>query len=295
MADQTVTRTLLFADVRDSVALYEQRGDRDASTLILDMVDRFKRTIGNYRGEVVKVTGDGVMAIFDQPDQAVLAASEMIAHSEKQSVGVGIGLDHGQAVTRSGDYFGTTVNVAARIMALAHAGEILMTEAVVDQLSPVSRRLTRLIDRASIKGLSKPANIFSLVTFDDSATVTSGHLGDGMSGTAMGLTLIHGSQEICFSPRMSRLEIGRLADRDFVVLGEHVSRNHATIAYSADTFVITDHSTNGTFLVTATGERVTLRRNATPLLANGRIGLGRPPDDGYEAIIEFSVGPQTLL
>ncbi len=291
MNEPTVTRTIVFADVRDSVALYERRGDAVASRLILDLIERFTKTIGNYGGEVVKVTGDGVMAVFDRPDRGVLAASEMIAHADERCIGVGIGLDHGTTLPQGRDFYGTTVNIAARIMALAHAGEILMTEGVVEQLSPVSRNLTRLIDRASIKGLSKPANIYSLVTFDDSATVMSGMADQLSTLTTFGLTLVHSTGEVCFSPRMGRLEIGRLADRDLTVLGEHVSRNHATISYSGDTFTIADHSTNGTFVISRSGESLTLRRSSAPLLASGQIGLGRPPAPDYAATIRYTIEP----
>lgn len=289
MADTTVIRTILFADVRDSVAIYERRGDDEASRLILTLIERFKRTIANYHGSVVKVTGDGVMAVFDQPDQGILAASEMIALADEVIVGVGIGLDHGNAVSQGGDYYGTTVNVAARIMALARGGEILMTQGVVDQLSPATGKLTRLIDRASIKGLSNPVNIHSLVTFDDSATIFSGARGQHDVANQLGLTLVHGDQEVCFSPRMGRLEIGRLGDRDLTVQGEHVSRNHATISYSGDAFSIADHSTNGTFLSAQAGECLALRRSSAPLMASGQIGLGRAPSPGYEAIVSFRV------
>lgn len=290
MIDTTVIRTLLFADVRDSVSLYEQHGDREASRLILDLVERFTRTVTNFDGEVVKQTGDGIMAVFEWPDRGLLASSAMIALADERKVGVGIGLDHGAAITRNGDFFGNTVNVAARIMGLAHAGEILMTETVVEQLSPSSRGLIRLIDRASIKGLSKPANIYSLVTFDDNATIMSG-MASSIIAVQLGLTLTHGEQVICFSPRLGRLEIGRLADRDVTVLGEHVSRNHATISFSAERYMITDHSTNGTFVAAATGECLSLRRSSAPLMASGSIGFGRPPDPGYEAVIQFKVEP----
>ena len=133
--------TVLFTDLKGSTAIYERVGDLRA----YDLVRRhfvLLRTIAAARGgAIVKTIGDAVMASFDDPAAAIGAAVEM--HREIQRVGEGelllkIGLHSGPCIAVDFndrlDYFGRTVNIAARVQGVAGAGEIVCTEPVFEAL-----------------------------------------------------------------------------------------------------------------------------------------------------------------
>lgn len=123
--------TFLFADMAGFTALTEAHGDADAA----ELAARFCREVRQSLAEdasVVKTIGDAVMVRCMSPESAValgvgLTGEDMADHGFPQ---VRVGIHHGPAVERDGDWYGATVNVAARIAGLAAAGEVLLTDAV---------------------------------------------------------------------------------------------------------------------------------------------------------------------
>lgn len=131
--------TLLFTDLKGSTALYDHIGDLNAFSLVQQHFDRLQQVTGRNSGAVIKTIGDAVMAAFGDPVHAVRAALEMrdeIGAVNSGSAGreliLKIGLHKGAviAVTLNDrlDYFGQTVNIAARVQHLADANEICMSE-----------------------------------------------------------------------------------------------------------------------------------------------------------------------
>jgi class 3 adenylate cyclase len=134
--------TLLFTDLRGSTALYERIGDMKAFDLVRLHFGYLREVIVRNHGALVKTIGDAVMASFVDPLDALRAALETrarIAQFNAQAggdqVALKLGLHSGAclAVTLNDrlDYFGQTVNIAARVQALADAGEILVTDDVL--------------------------------------------------------------------------------------------------------------------------------------------------------------------
>jgi adenylate cyclase len=124
---------ICFLDITGYTRLTQERGDREAAALADDLNRLVKRTSVQYGGRPVKWLGDGVMFHFPDPGQGVLAAIDMA----EGVVGAGlppahVGLHCGPVVLRDGDYFGQTVNVAARIADYARRGEVLVSQAIVD-------------------------------------------------------------------------------------------------------------------------------------------------------------------
>ncbi len=155
-------RTFLFTDVVGSTALWERPGSVMGQALALH--DRLlAQTFGDEGGAIVKHTGDGFMVQFSSPRAAVDAAVKAhlaladAAWPEGAVIGVRIGLHHGEAEERGGDWFGTTVNTAARVMGAAHGGQVLVSSTVVDALGSDG-----FVDLGShrFKGLSSPLRIF---------------------------------------------------------------------------------------------------------------------------------------
>ncbi|MCU0497187.1 MAG: adenylate/guanylate cyclase domain-containing protein [Anaerolineae bacterium] len=135
--------TFLFTDITGSTALYQQLGDVRAYNLVRDHFDVLFRAIDQNQGNVVKTIGDAVMAVFATPEQALKAAlsvqksiREFNAERtvENGRVLVKIGLHHGVTIAvnlnNTLDYFGNTVNMAARIQGQSRSEEVLFSEEI---------------------------------------------------------------------------------------------------------------------------------------------------------------------
>jgi class 3 adenylate cyclase len=132
--------TFLFTDLKGSTALYDQIGDPKAYSLVRQHFESLGTVINRYEGATVKTIGDAVMATFLTPIDAVHAALEMLRDieafnlniSDKLVLKIGIHTGHSIVVTLNDrlDYFGQTVNIAARVQGLADAGEIYLSEDV---------------------------------------------------------------------------------------------------------------------------------------------------------------------
>lgn len=126
--------TFLFADLAGYTALTEAHGDEEAA----ELARRFCRAVSDAAaargGEVVKTIGDAVMVRHGDAAGAV-ALGLAAVHEAMAGHGfpaVRVGMHHGPAVQREGDWFGATVNLAARVAGLAAGGEVLLTGAVRD-------------------------------------------------------------------------------------------------------------------------------------------------------------------
>ena len=128
------TGTFLFADIAGYTALTEAHGDEEAAELARTFCRAVSDAAAARGGEVVKTIGDAVMVRHDVSAEAVAlglaAAHEVMAGHGFPAVRVG--MHHGPAVERDGDWFGATVNLAARVAAVAAGGEVLVTGAVRD-------------------------------------------------------------------------------------------------------------------------------------------------------------------
>lgn len=121
--------TFVFADIAGFTAMTEAHGDEEAVALVEAFSDVVTRDLDAIGGEHVKTIGDALMLRIPDPGDAIRLGLD-IAHQtlhEHGAVPVRVGLHHGPAVERNGDYFGAAVNLAARISAAATGGEVLLT------------------------------------------------------------------------------------------------------------------------------------------------------------------------
>jgi predicted ATPase/class 3 adenylate cyclase len=164
------TVIFLFTDVEGSTRLWERFPQ--AMKAALERHDRvLQAAVAASSGQVVKTTGDGMMAVFSSATAAVracLTAQRDLAAEPWGPTGplrVRMGLHAGEAATRSHDYFGPAVNRTARIMAVGHGGQVLLSAAaaslVADQL-PEEADL-RDLDIHRLKDLGRPERLFQLV------------------------------------------------------------------------------------------------------------------------------------
>ena len=123
---------ICFLDITGYTRLTQEQGDRAAAELAGSLNRLVKRTSQVHGGRPVKWLGDGVMCHFPDPGPGVLAALDMVdGIAEAGLPRAHVGLHAGPLVSQEGDYYGQTVNLAARIADYARPGEVLVSDAVV--------------------------------------------------------------------------------------------------------------------------------------------------------------------
>ena len=164
--------TFLFTDVEDSTPLWDHQGSAMRPALAEhDLL--LKTAVESNAGVIVKNTGDGVMAAFVSPSDALLAAldAQHILQEATWStiapdrIRVRMGLHTGEAELREGDYYGTTVNRAARLMSIGHGGQILVSSTIArlaESNLPKDISLSNLGEH-KLKGLARPSQVFQVL------------------------------------------------------------------------------------------------------------------------------------
>jgi class 3 adenylate cyclase/YHS domain-containing protein len=122
-------------------------------------------------GEYVKTVGDALMLRVPDPGEAIrlglwITRNAMGGH---QAPSVRVGANFGSAVERGGDYFGTTINVAARVSALARGGELLVTGNTAALAADLDGVLYESRGRQALRNIAEPVEIFAVVRMDEDA------------------------------------------------------------------------------------------------------------------------------
>jgi class 3 adenylate cyclase/YHS domain-containing protein len=155
--------TFVFADIAGYTALTEAHGDDDAAELAATFCGEVSEIARASGGEVIKTIGDAVMVRHSDPAEAVAlgltAAHEVIAGHGFPAVRVG--MHHGPAVARDGDWFGATVNLAARVAALASGGEVLVTGAVHERAGELEGVEYESRGEQRIRNVAAPVPLFA--------------------------------------------------------------------------------------------------------------------------------------
>jgi adenylate cyclase len=125
------TQTFLFADLSGFTALTEVHGDEEAADLAASFFADVRAILGEHGGHEVKTIGDEAMIRCDSASSAIALGLRLVREiGERHGLpSVRVGLHTGPAAERDGDWFGATVNLAARVSALAAGGEVLLTGA----------------------------------------------------------------------------------------------------------------------------------------------------------------------
>jgi len=165
------TVTFLFTDIENSTKLWEQFPEAMKSVLAKhDSI--LKESVESHNGQIIKTTGDGIHAVFSTAMDAINASlvaqhefqiSELTENAEVL-IHVRMGLHTGEAELRDGDYYGQTLNRAARIMGVAYGGQILISSVTAEIVREHLPEETFLLDLGEhrLKNLSRLENIFQL-------------------------------------------------------------------------------------------------------------------------------------
>lgn len=176
---------LLFTDLAGSTALYAQRGDPRAYHLVRLHFDELFAAADVHGGTVVKTIGDAILAVFQSPREAVAAAVQMqhaieslnvrrnLIGEERLILKVGLHCGPCLSVTLNErpDYFGTTVNVAARVQGLSKGNDVVFTEAVQrdPEVTPLLAGHPLQSGRFPLKGLDGETLVYRLSTEREAA------------------------------------------------------------------------------------------------------------------------------
>ena len=147
--------TIAFLDLSGYTRATEERGDEAAADLALSLATLGQEMASSRGGKLVKLLGDGAMLHFARADDAVLCASDLVEGALARGLPPArVGVNTGPVVVRDGDYFGRTVNVAARVADYARPQEVVVTAEV---MSVAGSDLIRYepIGLVSLKGVAE--------------------------------------------------------------------------------------------------------------------------------------------
>jgi adenylate cyclase len=156
--------TFVFADIAGFTALTEAHGDEQAASLVTDFCDAVKAQLPADAAHV-KTIGDALMLRIPDPGEAILLGVK-ITHELMRghaAPAVRVGLHHGPAIERDGDYIGASVNLAARISGLAKGGEVLLsghTAALAPELGGIFYEPR---GREALRNVREPVDIFAAI------------------------------------------------------------------------------------------------------------------------------------
>jgi len=168
--------TFLFTDLKGSTAMYERLGDLNAYALVRQHFALLDAAAHRHSGAVVKTIGDAVMAVFSRPADGVAAALDILAeidlfnreHGEPAiilKIGAHCGPSIAVTLNDNLDYFGQTVNVAARVQSLAEAGQVVLSEALYT--APAVRQLLQGRNvvgcEVPLRGVEGSARVYRIV------------------------------------------------------------------------------------------------------------------------------------
>jgi adenylate cyclase len=150
---------MCFLDLVGYTRLTEERGDRAAAALAETLAVLVDRSAREHGGVPVKRLGDGVMVHYRDPEGAVLSALGLVAQLPEAGLPPAhVGVAAGPLVAQGGDYFGRTVNLAARIAAHAGAGQVLVSGSVAESASPEGVTFVEL-GELRLEGFARPVRL----------------------------------------------------------------------------------------------------------------------------------------
>ena len=301
-----VYSTVVFTDLHGSTAAYGALGNARAAETITRITDWIGGLSSKFGGRLVKTLGDGVMVVFSDGARAVDYVTEvqrvhrqdMLRSLREARLPIRVGVALGEVEVREGDCYGDAVNVAARLCDICGPGQIWVTAAVVDNLSPSRKFGSRALGPIFIRGRSEPCDVFQLEwgEEDPSEFLTM----QAPSGVDLALARDALGKEVSLRWQESvggfrsfdlPIHIGRIKSAEFVVTDPRVSRTHARLDWRNGAVMLVDLSSFGTwvrFADDAAGE-VLLRRDECLLHGAGEMSLGAAFADPTVPKVQFEI------
>jgi class 3 adenylate cyclase len=305
---QTRALTILFADVADSSRLFETRGDAEARRLIAAVLNTLANVCVQNGGRVIKMAGgDDIMCAFPDAASGVNGGVQMHRRISENmefrnnNIGLRIGLNYGEVIEEDdGDVFGDVVNVAARIAGKQYAKRdaVMTTRATIDAIAG-PKPDARPAGSHWLEGKSEPIELVDVVWQED----TSGRTGVFMA-IGSGMTLptpakpklklnfrgrVIEMEEPCEPVRFVREPPPMVSDlSNYIIVNEGwVSRSHALLECKRGRFILSDTSTNATYVRFGVEGEQRLHRELIHLRNSGTISLGQSTAVNQNDLIHF--------
>lgn len=273
---------ICFADICDSTALFETLGDDRARDVVGQVLGVLGNVIEEYNGTVVKTIGDEVMGTFPELVAAVSAVTkfpQVVREDQSLSaldIKIRVGMCYGSVVQEEdGDVFGDAVNIASRLVDWARPEQVVTTAATLDPLPDFFETRTRNLGAKTLRGKEESVEIVELLNEQSGSdlTVVDQEPVPELSETRHVLALRHGDRTV--TVEQGPFTLGRGAKSDLRVADARVSREHAVIERQGGAFMLTDSSTNGTYVQVGNEEVMFLHREQLRLHGTGHLSLGR--------------------
>jgi class 3 adenylate cyclase len=302
----SVHSTVVFTDLFGSTSVFEALGNAQATQAVTQVTTWIAKTIEAHGGRVVKMLGDGVLALFLDNPSAINAVVE-VQRKHQQRMGqipppnrmpIRIGVASGDVEIVAGDCYGDAVNVAARLSDLSGPQQIWANSAALDGADEAEGVRFRMLGPISIRGRAEPCTVYQVDWQED---VASGFLTmqsdlvpiqDPAKADALGgqIELIRLDHRQIYKSFELPIHIGRLRQAEFVVNDPRVSRTHARIDWRNGSMMFVDVSSYGSWLrFSGGGSDLLLRREECVLHGHGEIALGSSFADPSAPTVSFSV------
>jgi adenylate cyclase len=153
------TSAIAFVDLSGFTRLTDEEGDEVGTRLATELAAEAERAVARHGCRLVKLLGDGVMLQGDDPVALVRTALALVRSLPAHGLPPAhAGVHAGASIERDGDYFGRTVNIAARIAAVARPGEVLVSAAVIEDAT-LGLEATEVGPR-ELRGVGEPVRLF---------------------------------------------------------------------------------------------------------------------------------------
>ena len=281
---------VIFAELLGASELLGRADDAAAHAAVGEALASLEQVAVASGARVLKRIGARLLVVTTDPDEAARAAValQVAAHNltGEHNFGLGVGFHFGPVIQDESDVFGDTVNTAARLVEKAARGQILLDAETADGIISLYRRSIRRLYQVQLKGLTEEISLCEMVwRADEPATFYPFDAAAPQPGRVK-LKLKYRGEKRTLRRNSEALTIGRDSACGIVVDGEHASRQHCVIARRNDKFVLSDKSTNGTFVTVEGEEELILQRDEITLRKQGWISFGRPRGAGGD-VVEF--------
>lgn len=301
-----VQSTVVFTDLYGSTGAFEALGNAQATKAVTQVTQWIASVIESHDGRVVKMLGDGVLALFSDNRRAVSAVVDIQRKNQKRMLQlpdgdrmpIRIGVAGGDVELVAGDCYGDAVNVAARLSDLSGPNQIWVNQAALVGATESGGVRFRTLGPISIRGRAEPCAVFQVDWQEDVASdfLTMQAFLDPLLyspdrdvlGRQIELTWVNTNRT--FKSFELPVHLGRVQQSDFVINDPRVSRTHARIDWRNGSVILVDLSSYGCWIrFSGGGSDLLLRRKECVLHGHGEIALGSSFTDLSAPIISFSV------
>ena len=290
-------RSVLFADVSGSAKLHEKLGNTEALRATERCMKRMERAVEAFNGRLLRHNGDELMAVFATAEEAAMSALEMqqrvadLPPISGVKLAIRVGFSFG-TFNESEPSTGELVDTAAYLTGLAKPGQILTTTDAQTTLSPVLQLSIRDRGTMAAKGKFPEIQLFELLASDsalapidtgDDAKTTKAEASQGAR-----LRLRYGDDVVILDKRNTVISMGRDADCDVVIHDRRASRRHVEIEWrDGNRFVLSDTSTNGTYVTIKGQPEIHLRKEECVIHGTGVICFAASANTPQADRVEF--------